>query len=128
MPELLKVALLGITGVLIAVSLKSQKPEYAVYIGLTIGILIFGSVLKEFGVLKSRFEEIERYLGSADKYMTLLLKVIGVTYICEFSSGICKDAGYVLVAQQIEVLGKLSVLFAGMPVLLAVIDQMMSFT
>ena len=45
----------------------------------------------------------------------------------EFSAGICKDAGYQAVAGQIEVLGKLSVMFAGLPILFAVIDQIQNF-
>ena len=49
--------------------------------------------------------------------------MIGITYICEFSSDICRDAGYQTVAGQIEVLGKLTVMFAGLPILFAVIEQ-----
>ena len=70
---------------------------------------------------------IRSYLGSGQGYLSILLKVIGITYICEFSSGICKDAGYQAVAGQIEVLGKLSVMFAGLPILFAVIEQIQGF-
>ncbi len=55
------------------------------------------------------------------------MKVIGITYICEFASGICKDAGYGSVAGQIEILGKLSVIFAGLPILFAVMEQIRNF-
>ena len=127
MAEIIKVGLLGVVGVLIAVQFKSQKPEYGIYIGLAIGILIFCYALKEFEVVISQFDMIKEYLGSGESYLTVLLKVIGITYICEFSSSICKDAGYSTVAQQIEVLGKLSVMFAGIPILFAVIEQMQTF-
>lgn len=127
MAEMIKVGLLGVIGVLIAVQFKAQKPEYGIYIGLAIGILIFCHVLKEFDVILDRFSLIRGYLGGGESYLTILLKVIGITYICEFSSGICKDAGYSAVAQQIELLGKLSVMFAGIPVLFAVIEQMQTF-
>ena len=70
---------------------------------------------------------IRSYLGSGQGYLSILLKVIGITYICEFSSGICRDAGYQAVAAQIEVLGKLSVMFAGLPILFAVIEQIQGF-
>ncbi len=51
MAEMIKVGLLGIVGVLIAVQFKAQKPEYGIYIGLAIGILIFCYVLKEFDMI-----------------------------------------------------------------------------
>ncbi len=127
MAEMIKVGLLGVLGVLIAVQFKAQKPEYGIYIGLAIGILIFCYVLKEFEIILGQFDLIRDYLGGGERYLAILLKVIGITYICDFSSGICKDAGYSAVAQQIEVLGKLSVMFAGIPVLLAVIEQMQAF-
>lgn len=127
MAEIIKVGLLGIVGVLIAVQFKAQKPEYGIYIGLAIGILIFCYVLKEFEAVIGQFDLVKKYLGGGERYLAVLLKVIGITYICEFSSGICKDAGYSTVAQQIEILGKLYVMFAGIPILLAVIEQMQTF-
>lgn len=127
MAEIIKVGILGVAGVLIAVQFKAQKPEYATYIGLAIGILIFCYALKEFEAVFSQLDMIRKYLGTGENYLAVLLKVIGITYICEFSSGICKDAGYGTVAEQIEILGKLSVMIAGIPILFAVIQQMQSF-
>ena len=74
-----------------------------------------------------QFEKIRDYLGGAESYLSILLRVIGITYICEFSAGICKDAGYQSVAGQIEILGKLAVMFAGLPILFTVIEQIQSF-
>ena len=127
MTEMIKVGLLGIVGVLIAVQFKAQKPEYGTFIGLAIGILIFCYVLKELEVVMGQFDLVRKYLGNGEGYLAILLKVIGITYICEFSSSICKDAGYGTVEQQIEILGKLSVMFAGIPILFAVIEQMQTF-
>ncbi len=127
MQELVKVAFLGVAGVLLAVQFKGQKPEYGIYIGLAISILIFGYAVRQVEIVTAQFGKLRSYLGGAESYLTILLKVIGITYICEFSAGICKDAGYQAVAGQIEVLGKLSVMFAGLPILFAVIDQIQNF-
>lgn len=127
MQELVKVAFLGIAGVLLAVQFKSSKAEYGIYIGLAISIVIFCYALRQVEAVVTQFEKIRSYLGGMQGYLSILLKVIGITYICEFSAGICKDAGYQAVAGQIEVLGKLSVMFAGLPILFAVIEQIQSF-
>lgn len=126
MSEIIKVGLLGIMGVLLAVQFKATKPEYGMYIGFAIGILIFYYGLRQVQAVLEQFEVIRGYLGDSMGYLTVLLRVIGITYICEFSSGICKDAGYGSVAEQIEILGKLSVMFAGIPILFAVIEQIQS--
>lgn len=127
MQELASVALLGIAGVLLAIQFKGGKPEYGFYIGFSVSILIFCYALRQVEAALLQFERIRDYLGGTESYLSILLKVIGITYICEFSAGICKDAGYQAIAGQIEVLGKLSVMFAGLPILFAVIEQIQSF-
>lgn len=127
MQELVKVAFLGIAGVLLAIQFKGQKPEYGIYIGLAAAILVFGYALRQVEAVTQQLGKLRSYLGGAESYLSILLKVIGITYICEFSAGICKDAGYQSVAGQIEVLGKLSVMFAGLPILFAVIEQIHNF-
>lgn len=123
----MKVAFLGIAGVLLAMQFRGSKPEYATYIGLAVSIIIFCFCLRQVENVTAQFARIKDYLNGAEGYLAILLKVIGITYICEFSSDICRDAGYQAVAGQIDVLGKLTVMFAGLPVLFAVIEQIQSF-
>ena len=127
MQELVRVGFLGIAGVLLAVQFRGQKPEYGIYIGLGVGILIFAYAIRQVEAVIGQLERIKGYLNGAESYLSILLKVVGITYICEFSSAVCKDAGYQSVAGQIEVLGKLSVMFAGLPILFAVIEQIQGF-
>lgn len=127
MQELIKVAFLGIAGVLLAVQFKSSRAEYGIIIIMVIGIVIFCYALRQVEVVIAQFDRLRSYLEGTEGYLGILLKVVGITYICEFAAGICRDAGYQSVAGQIEILGKLSVLFAGLPVLFAVIEQIQSF-
>ena len=116
MSEIIKIALLGIAGVLFAIQFRQQRPEYTLLIGFSYVLGLTGQLLEEFAGL-------QQYLGDAKGYLGILMKVVGITYLCEFSAGICKDAGFAAVSDQIEILGKLSVLFAGLPILLTVIRQ-----
>lgn len=125
--EIIKVGLLGVVGVLIAIQFRSQKPEYGVYVGIGICILIFGYALQYLGGVVAQLQTLQKYAETSQGYLAALLKIVGITYICEFSAGICKDAGYQSVAAQIEVLGKLTVMFAGLPIFFAVIEQMEGF-
>lgn len=124
MSEIIKIGILGLAGVLLAIQFKTIKPEYATYIGLGLGVLIMGYALGRFKTLVSSIETLQKYFSGAESYLTILVKVIGITYICEFCAGICKDAGYGSIADQIEILGKLSVMFAGIPIIMAVIQTL----
>lgn len=124
MTEIMKVGMFGIIGVLIAVQFRAQKPEYGIYIGLALSVIIFGYGLKQFEAVMDAFGKIRVYLGSAEAYLVVLWKVIGITYICEFCASVCKDAGYGTVASQVEILGKLAVMLAGVPILFAVLERL----
>ena len=124
MAEIIKIGILGLAGVLLAIQFKTIKPEYATYIGLGLGVLIMGYALGQFKTLVGSIETLQKYFAGAESYLTILVKVIGITYICEFCAGICKDAGYGSIADQIEILGKFSVMFAGMPIIMAVIQTL----
>lgn len=127
MTELIKIGILGILGVMVAVQFKATRPEYGIYMGLVISILLFTYAVRQFSAVLNQFTLIRQFLGSSQSHLSILLKITGVTYICEFSADICKDAGYGAVAEQIEILGKLSVMFAGLPILLAVMEQIQTF-
>jgi len=125
--EILKIAAIGIIGVLIAIQFKSHKSEYGTYIGIGICILIFYYVLQSLATVIGQLSALQKYVEIGQGYLGLLFRVIGITYICEFSAGICKDAGHQSVASQIELLGKLAVMFSGLPIILAVIEQLEGF-
>ena len=97
------------------------------YMGLAVGIVIFCfSVDGLLGIL-DKIQSLQSYIKSGEGYFGLLFKAVGVTYICEFTAAVCKDAGYGAVAGQIEIFGKLTVLFMGMPALLAIIENISAF-
>lgn len=125
--EIAKVALIGIVGVLLAIQFKSQKPEYSLYIGFVVSLIIFAYAVQLLQVVLGKMDSLRMFLEGSGTYLGTLLKVVGITYLCEFAAGICKDAGYTAISGQIEVFGKLTVLFAGMPILFAVMEYIQDF-
>ena len=107
MSEIIKIALLVIAGVLFAIQFRQQRPEYTLLIGFALSVLVFSYVLGLTGQLLEEFAGLQQYLGDAKGYLGILMKVVGITYLCEFSAGICKVAGVAVVSDQIEILGNL---------------------
>lgn len=121
--DMVKIGLMGIVGVLFAVSVKSYKAEYGIYIAVAVCLIILEYIMRYFMSILTGMEQIRGYLNENYQFLTLLLKAVGATYACEFCAGICKDAGYGGVAGQVEMLGKLYILSVGMPVLLALMEN-----
>ena len=124
--EIMKLALVGIVGILLAVPLKSYKAEYGIYIGIAVCLVILGYGMQYFAGILSSIEQLRKYLNNNYSYITVLLKAVGATYACEFCAGICKDAGYGGIAGQVEMIGKLYILLIGMPVLMALLESIQS--
>ena len=70
---------------------------------------------------------LQEYVKIRPVFLNTLVKMTGITYIVEFSSGICRDAGYGAVGTQIEIFGKLSILAVSMPVVLALMETLQGF-
>ena len=91
------------------------------------GIFLFVCIIDRLEIFISTVEQISSYINMDAGYLATMLKMIGITYIAEFSSGICKDAGYQTIASQIEIFSKLTILALGMPVLLALLETIREF-
>jgi len=124
---MIKVAMIGIAGILMALELKSLKSEYSTFLCLGVSLLIFAYVAGQLDVIIKGIQAIQNTLPIKVSYIQTLMKIIGITYIAEFASDLCKDAGYQTIAGQIQIFGKLSVLAVGIPILTALLDTINTF-
>lgn len=121
------IAIVGITTVLLAVQMKGLKGEYATYLAVAAGVFIFFYGISKLESIFLAIRKIQEFIEIDPVYLATLLKLAGITYIAEFASGICKDAGYGAIGNQIEVFGKLSILAVSMPIVLALLETMQRF-
>ena len=124
--DMVQAGIVGVIGVLLAVSLKSHKAEYGMYVALAVCFVILEYIMRYFMQILSGMELLRGYLRDNYSYLALLLKAVGATYACEFCAGICKDAGYAGVAGEGGMLGKLFILFLGMPGLFFLMESIQS--
>ena len=66
-------------------------------------------------------------ISMEETYFVQLLKMLGVAYIAEFSSAICKDAGHQSIAGMLELFAKLSIIALSIPSLLFLIETLEEF-
>ena len=123
----IQIALFGVVGTLLALQFKSGKSEYGIYVSLAVSLFLFLCMLSRLEIFVQTVKKIADYIKLDAGQMSILLKMAGVTYVAEFASGICKDAGYQNIAVQIEIFTKLTILTIGMPVLLALLELIGDF-
>jgi stage III sporulation protein AD len=124
---IIQIAMIGIGAVALALMVKQQKSEYALYLSLSAVVLILVFSMNRLQVVMETIRKIEQYTGIDVAMLKILVKLMGITYVAEFSASICQDAGYQTIARQIEILGKLTILVMSMPILLALLQTIREF-
>lgn len=125
--EIVRIAVVGITGVLLGLFLKGTRPEYTFFLTLGIGILILTMAVGMLSGIFTGMEEIQKNLPVETGYLSTLVKMIGITYIGQFSAGICRECGFPSTGAQIELFCRLSLLALSMPILLALLETIQEF-
>lgn len=120
--DILKIAGLAILGVLTAMLLKQGKSEYSTIIGLLMACIVCGYVVLNLMEVVSTIETLWKKLAGDTNFFHILLRVIGITYISDLTSGICKECGYGVLAGQVAIAGKMGVLLAGFPIFMNLLD------
>lgn len=124
---MVQAAVMGITAVILAVQVKSLKAEYSVSLILAAALVIGFFGISRLETILEAAKRIGEFLPLRHGYLGTLLKMVGIAYIAEFASGICKDAGFSALGVQIEMLGKLSILAVSTPVILALMETLQVF-
>ena len=124
--EIIKVAFIGLAGVVLAVFFKTQKPDFAVFISLVTMLIIAVFIIGRMKVVADLLEKINRLTGSNGEYIKIIIKMIGVTYVAEFTSGICKDCYNAAVSTFVEIFARLSIIIISMPVMMSLLETICS--
>lgn len=124
---MIQVGVIGVVGALLAIQFKNGRSEYGIYISVAVSLLIFGLLLSKLQVLVELVRQISDYIDLDASFIRTLMKMLGITYVAEFASAICKDAGYQAIAGQIEIFAKLFILGLSMPVLLSLLEVIKDF-
>ena len=124
---MLQAAIIGITGVFLAMELKETKPEYAAVLSVATGVLLLMLAQEKLEAVVESIRLIQNSISIQASYIRVLLKIIGITCISEFAGDICRDAGYSAVAGQIGIFARLSILAVSMPIVPALLDTVQGF-
>lgn len=120
--EIFQIAGIGILATIIVIILKDTRPEFALYISIVTGVIIFSFVLNKLVYVIDVLRVLSTKANMETTYFSTILKIIGIAYITEFSSQISKDAGEGSIAMKIELGGKVLIMVLAIPILLALMD------
>lgn len=120
---LIKIIFIAVITILLSMLISKVNEEYKLYFILIFGIVAVLMIFSELkGHISNMFNVFKNYNIKIDNF-TLLLKIVGIAYICDFVSLICKDLDYESIGKKIEMSGKLIILVYSFNVILKFIDE-----
>lgn len=124
---MIKIAAIGIIAILLAILFKRGKEEYSLFISIAACFVILLWGIGKLQVILDAINQLQGYIKLNKAYIGILVKIIGITYVTEISASLCRDSGYHAVGEQIEIVGKLTILAISMPIMISILDTINSF-
>lgn len=115
-----------VVGVLLAIKLKSINSPLWAYLSLALSIFVLFYILNRLSFVLDFLDDVMRDIGLESGYFEILIKIVGISYLCEFASNICRESGFIAVAGQIEIGGKMTMMVMSMPILIAIVETITS--
>lgn len=117
-----KIALIGITGAVLAMITKQFKPEYSTLVLFALCLFLVGYLTSGLGEVLNFIQTLQKKIPVSTTYIKILFKLLAIAYICQIASNLCEDLGYRSISFQIETIGKLSILLLSIPIIQSLLE------
>lgn len=112
---------------LLSTFIRKERAEISMVIGIAAGLMIFYYMLTQISVVLRFITEMLDMVTIEASYYLQLLKMLGVAYVAEFASSICRDAGHQSIAGVVELFAKISIVALSIPGLVFLVDTLEQF-
>ena len=115
--DIFKIVLIGFLGTVFCVVLKETRKDIAMIVALITVAIIMAFGINYISQVVDVIKELANKAGLPDNFLSIILKIIGIAYIVEFASDICKDSGQEAISSKIQFAGKCVILTMGMTII-----------
>lgn len=119
---MIKIAIFALVSVILSLFIGNMRREIGIWIAIITAIMIFLMLIGKLCKIAEVLRGLPEWIGISETYVRIILKMIGISYLAEFVSGVCKEAGQNVVASQVELFGKVSMVVISIPILEQLID------
>ncbi len=127
MSRIFQIGLIGVAAAILATFIRKERMEIALLIGICTGVIIFFCIVSQMSLVIDFVSDLLEMVVIEETYYIQLLKMLGVAYVAEFASAICKDAGQQSIAGMIELFAKISMVALSVPGLVFLVETLEQF-
>lgn len=123
MEEILKIASVGICCGILTILLKQYQKELAIPLMIGGGVIIVFFVLEYISNANTQILQLATEYEIDISYIKIIIRVIAIAYICQFSCELLKDSGLASVASKVELAGRLVIFSYAFPIAKALLGK-----
>ena len=120
--EIVKIIGVGLTALLIIIILKQYRAEFAIYVSIIAGAIIFLMLVNKVTGIVTIISNLSNKIGLGNEFLKILLKITGIAILTEFAVSICKDSGETAIANKIDLGGKIIIVSISIPIITALLE------
>ena len=107
---------------LLALTLRGQRPEFAMLLSLGCGIFVLLALMGQMKEIITGLEKIMSGLSKQSDLTAIILKALGICIVAELGSQCCRDAGEAAIAAKVELVAKAALVLMSMPVFTSLME------
>ena len=120
--DIIRIAGIALVGVVTAGIFKNIKPEFTIYLVMAKIVLIFFLTVDKLRVVFDFLNTIYSQITYGKTFFPILLKVLAVAYLTDFTAQLASDAGESAIGSKLELAGKIIIFYLSIPILVAILD------
>lgn len=123
--DILQIVGIGMVTAIATLLLKQIKPEYAIIVSMCGTILLLMLTVDYLTQVIGVFNTIVQKTGLSSNLFSIIIKIIGIGYLTEFTANLCQDSGIGGVGDKVLLAGKLLIFVMSLPIIYNILDIIM---
>ena len=115
--ELIRIIGVALVTALAALFLKSSKPELAFAVTIAGAVIILLFIVDMLAASFQIFSEIAEKTGIDSSLVRIIIKIVAIGYLVEFSAGVIEDFGSKSIADKLVLAGKVIIFAVSIPII-----------
>ncbi|HHY52042.1 MAG TPA: stage III sporulation protein AD [Clostridiales bacterium] len=111
----------GLVAMIMAVTLRQYRPEFALLVSLVAGVVILIGVVRGILPVVEQVQTIFQSTQMPAAYLQVLFKALGICFLTQIACDACRDAGEGAIGAKVELAGKVAVLVISLPLFVQVL-------
>ena len=120
--EIVKIIGIALITIISTLLVRQVKAEFSIIVALTGGLIMLFMIIDGISDVIAYFSEIVVRTNINSEMFAIVLKIVGVGYLTEFSSHLCIDSGMSALADKLSLAGKIIIVVMSLPIITSLLD------